>query len=114
MSTMLALVVAAAFARMRWVTLFHDGMPQAFPYPDRYLLVIHDWWDRTHPPAAGTMKLHGEYDFVLQLTNATLMVALLLFFAVAGYAFRHFHFDRGRHDSKWIPDRPRDRHHFQK
>lgn len=89
LSTMVVFVVATGFANIRWQFFFHaTGLPRGFPYPDPYLMQIHDWWERLHPPPPGFVKLHGEYNFVLQLTNAAFFIAQLLFFAAAGYVFR--------------------------
>jgi len=82
-------LIVTWFIRHRWVHAFDVDWPRPFPYPDRLLLEIHDWWDRLHPAADGLIKVHGEYHSVLLGTNALVLLACLIFGAVCGYVFRN-------------------------
>ena len=80
--------VACWFIRYRWITAFSDDRwPRPFPYPDVYLLQIHDCWDRLHPVTDG-IKIHGEYYAVLQDINTLVLIACVAFGALAGFLFR--------------------------
>ena len=73
------------FARHRWLNAFRDTLfPRPLPYPDVYLVQIHDWWDRLHPVEPTSMKIHGEYYSVLLGINALLFFSCVLFGGVAG------------------------------
>ena len=84
--------IACWFIRHRWINAFSDDRwPRPFPYPDAYLLEIHDWWDRLHPVTDG-LKIHGEYDAVLQRINTLVLLACVVFGVIAGYVFRDVDF----------------------
>ena len=88
---------ACLFIRHRWVNAHNDDdWPRALPYPDTYLVQVHDWWDRLHPAAPNAIKIHGEYYSILYGVNGLLFAAFLVFGAVAGYVFRDTDLARGR------------------
>jgi hypothetical protein len=83
-------LIALWFVRHRHVSCWHDPKwPRGFPYPDVYLIQIHDWWDRLHPAEPGTIKIHGEYYTVLHGINFFVLLACLIFGAVCGYVFQN-------------------------
>jgi hypothetical protein len=82
-------LIVTLFIYHRWVHAFDTDWPRPFPYPDRLLLAIHDWWDRLHPAADGAIKLHGEYFTLLLGINVLVLLACFIFGAVCGYVFRH-------------------------
>jgi hypothetical protein len=86
-------LVATWFVRHRHVSCWHDPKwPRGFPYPDIYLVQIHDWWDRLHPPEPGAFKIHGEYYTLLHGINFLVLLACLIFGAVCGAVFRNADF----------------------
>jgi hypothetical protein len=83
-------VVGCWFIRHRWVNAFDDDRwPIPFPYPDLFLLEIHDWWDRLNPAGPSEVKIHGEFYAVLLGTNALFLVACIACGAICGYVFRN-------------------------
>ena len=92
-------VIGCWFIRHRWVTAFDDDRwPRPFPYPDLFLLEIHDWWDRLHPAGPGYLKIHGEFYAVLLGTNVLFLLACVVAGTVCGYIFRN---------SDFVPAAPR-------
>jgi hypothetical protein len=86
-------VIGCWFIRHRWVTAFDDALwPRPFPYPDLFLMKIHDWWDRLHPAEPGFLKIHGEFYAVLLGTNVLFLASCLAGGAVCGYVFRNIDF----------------------
>jgi hypothetical protein len=83
---------ASIFIRRRWIIAFSDDQwPRPFPYPDVYLMRLHDWWDRLHPVTDG-LKIHGEHYAVLQGTNILVLIASAVFGLFGGYVFRDVEF----------------------
>jgi len=56
--------------------------PLPWPYPDRWLAALNDWYDARSPSPPDTIKLHGEFPRV----RVTIGLALVgcLFWAAAG------------------------------
>lgn len=89
---MLAVIVGAAvFLYATWAAerlsldaFRQGGWPRPFPYPDRWLLALNNYYDRKYP-AAGFIKIHGELGRVLRdiawasrAGVATVIVGLIL------------------------------------
>lgn len=81
------------FVRHRWVDPWNDAMwPRGFPYPDLFLMEIHDRWNRLNPAPPGSIKIHGEYFAVYRCITGIALGACLLFGMVCGYVFRQANF----------------------
>ena len=86
----LVLLLLGWFARHRWVYAFDDPKwPRPFPYPDEFLIAAHDWLNQLNPVFAGKIKFEGDYYTVLLIMNVIVMIAFILFGAIAGYVFRN-------------------------
>jgi hypothetical protein len=61
------------------VMITDRSWPRQFPYPDRWLLALNNWYDARYPAPRGTIKLHGELGRVRLTTAGTCAVATLVF-----------------------------------
>ena len=71
--TFAVIVGGAALAYFTWAAhriggdaLRERGWPRAFPYPDRWLLALNNYYDAKHPAAGGSIKMHGELGRVMR------------------------------------------------
>lgn len=62
-----------ALYRISSMVLFEtDGVARDFPYPDRLIIWLNDWYDARYPVAPGEIKIEGELPRVhLTLEAAT-------------------------------------------
>ena len=65
------------------------SLPGRIPYPDEFLIAAHDWLNQLNPVFAGKIKFEGDYYTVLLIMNVIVMIAFILFGAIAGYVFRN-------------------------
>lgn len=87
LGTMGAAYCVWALHRVSPSTLTADSdWPQPWPYPDRGLTALHDWYDARHPAPPGSIKIHGELLRVRLIVWAALAFCSIP--AVAGVGVR--------------------------
>lgn len=57
------------WVRSRWHVVWYFGPKFPFPFPDEWLIELHNWFDRRDPAPPGVIKLRGEIPKVYILVN---------------------------------------------
>ena len=60
-----------AWTAHRFSGLWPTDWPQPFPYPDRWLLALNDYYDAKYPVTGPSIKLHGEWPRVMRDVTLT-------------------------------------------
>ena len=68
----------AVFAHHRWTIPIWETQQRALPYPDEFLMSLHDWIDRQRPAAPDSLKINAEYYTVRFLLASVVFVACTL------------------------------------
>jgi hypothetical protein len=63
------------------VLVADNNWPRPWPYPDRWLSAVEQWFDARNPAPADNIKIHGEFDrvrFMNLVANALSLEALVV------------------------------------
>ncbi len=92
LTTVLAWYSGLAVYRLTWGLLDLFENPREFPFPDRLIFWLNDWYERRYPAPPGFFKLHGEIDrvrwtFLAVFVPSALASLILLQLVVAPWIY---------------------------
>ncbi|MCE9532553.1 MAG: hypothetical protein K8T89_15760 [Planctomycetes bacterium] len=76
------------WVRSRWHVVWYFGPKYSFPYPDEWLIELHNWLDRRDPAPPGVIKLRGEIPKVYILVNYSAWFTAAIWAFSLGLLFR--------------------------
>jgi hypothetical protein len=108
------LAIAGAFGLLYFTWSWHrisndvfiadHQWPRRFPYPDRGLLALNNWFDSQYPAPWGAIKLHGEIARVRGSLLVAIGCTVLLFLTGMLPLARRWHCDSRRtHGFEVVP-----------
>ena len=80
-------VAILVWARFRWFAQGAPDWPLPAPYPDKYLLQLHDFFDAAFSSPAGVVKIDGEFHSVLFTLNLSIWAAISILSLLSGILF---------------------------